>query len=225
LNEVLERDYSKVVLPAVEKNPNKAFEKVFAELKRCGFLLESDPTLPNVCTLITGQSLHTSWWSHPLSHTVFSVNGLLANHKDVVITKLISGKVTFVHRKLWPALLAIARSRDHWQVSRLSSSARALLNLIDEKISLQSDEISWKHKAKLGDVIRDLEKRLLIHTDEVHTERGSHAKLLETWDQWSKRTGFKPRTLSTSTAMKQLEKLFNNLQAESATRLPWMPKA
>ena len=96
---------------------------VMDRLKQDGFLLESDQKLPSVCTLITGEPLKSSWWSHPKAQVIFQVNELLEDHPDVMITKLVSGKVTFIHRKLWPEILAIGAAREPWQVEGLSPSA------------------------------------------------------------------------------------------------------
>src|SRR5712691_9806540 len=48
-----------------------------------------DPRLPSVCSLITGAPVRGSWWSHPFAHAIFHVSGQLADHADVLITKLI----------------------------------------------------------------------------------------------------------------------------------------
>src|SRR6267142_3049099 len=108
------------------------FNRIFSKISSLGFLLESDPKLPSVCTLITGAPLHGSWWSHPLAQTIFQVNEKLEDHPDVLITKLISGKVTFVHRNLWPEVVAIGTSKEPWQMKGLSASAKTLLKTVEE---------------------------------------------------------------------------------------------
>ncbi len=201
------------------------FKLVFDQLRKSGFLLESDPKLPSVCTLITGEPLRGSWWSHPQAQTIFQVNEQLEDHKDVLITKLLSGKVTFVHRKLWPAILAIGIAREPWQMKSLPDAARTLLKLIDAGGSLTTDKLSWpkSEKKKSGDAARDLEKRLLVVGSQFHTEGGLHAKLLETWDHWAKRIGFKAATVAAESAKKNVEKrvLKVNQQFGASAKLPW----
>jgi hypothetical protein len=128
-----------------EKSP--AFRRTFASLVRYGLLLESDLKLPSVTCLVAEQPIRGSWWAHPQAHAIFAVNCLLADHPDVLIAKLISGKVTFVHRPLWEAIFAVALAHEPWQVEDLSKSARALLDRVapgrrgpDRPSSVQSHE-------------------------------------------------------------------------------------
>jgi hypothetical protein len=209
----------------VETEAATSFKVIFDQLKRFGFLLESDPKFFSVCSLITGAPLKSSWWSHPLAQTIFNINEQLEDHADVLVTKLVSGKVTFVHRKLWPEIFSIGTLREPWQLKGLSDSAHSLLKMIDENGSLTTEKLSWPRtrKAKPGDAARELEKKLLIHSDQFHTERGSHAKLLETWEHWAKRTGFHPPTIPSEKAKRNLEDrvLKLNQQFGASAKLPW----
>jgi hypothetical protein len=201
------------------------FKRVFGVLKKNGFLLESDAKLPSVCTLITGEALHSSWWSHPLAQVIFQVNEQLEDHKDVLITKLISGKVTFVHRRLWSELFAVASTREPWQTKGLSGLARSLLHLIDEQGSLTTDRISLpkSDKTKPGAVARELEKKLLIHGEQFHSASGAHAKLLETWEHWAKRKGFEASVITAEQAKTTIEEGLRKLnkQFQAAATAPW----
>src|SRR5712691_9917836 len=98
-------------------------ERVLAALAANGLLLTQDKALLNVVGILTGESLSTSWWSHPKSHLIFSVLSELADHPDVLITKLLYRKDTLVHRTLWPAVLAVGSARNQWQVQGLSVDA------------------------------------------------------------------------------------------------------
>jgi len=221
---MLEQSYSNVLLRLVERETRDPFRLVLSELSRWGFLLESDPRLPSVTGLITGQRLRGSWWSHPLAHTIFRVNGLLEDHKDVLMTKLISGKITLVHRKFWPDLFAVGTARQPWQMKGLSTSARALLRLVDQKQSLSTDRLSWRHSKKPGDAARELEKKLLIHAERFHTNFGAHAKLLETWDHWAARAKFKAPAVPPEMSKKRLQTKLSQLNEQhgAAAKLPWM---
>lgn len=84
---------------------------VLAELESQGMLLESARgPLPNVASLVVGEPIRGSWWSHPRSHAIFEVVNALADSPDVVRLRLVKGKVTLVHRRLWPALVRVAGS-------------------------------------------------------------------------------------------------------------------
>jgi len=79
---------------------------VLAALSQHGLLLKQDKQLPNVVTILTGEKLSTSWWSHPKGKLIFNVLRELEDHPDVLVAKLIAGKDTLIHRRLWPAFLA-----------------------------------------------------------------------------------------------------------------------
>jgi hypothetical protein len=90
-------------------------DRVLRELRERGLLLQQDKSIASVVGLITGESLSKSWWSHPQSHAIFQCLEKLADDADVLTSRLIAGKVTFVHRRLWPAFLSVALSNAPWQ--------------------------------------------------------------------------------------------------------------
>jgi hypothetical protein len=201
------------------------FKLVLAKLQAWGFLLESDPRLPSVCSLIAGEPLRASWWSHPKAQTIFQVNEQLEDQDDVLITKLISGKVTFVHRQLWPELLAVGDVRADWQTRNLSKAAHALLKMVDREGMVRTDQVSFPKsiKTKPGDAARELERKLLIVASQVHTERGAHAKQLETWQHWRRRTAFKAPKIPVEQAMSEFEERLHKMNEEydATAALPW----
>lgn len=202
------------------------FNNVFSKILSYGFLLESDTKLPSVCSLITGAPLRGSWWSHPLAQTIFKVNEKLEDHPDVLITKLISGKVTFVHCNLWPEIVAIGRSKEPWQMKGLSAAAKALLKTIEKAGAVQTDKLDWPSlpsTAKLGDLARDLERKLMINAEQIHTASGAHAKVLETWEHWCERIGFVRSSIQPDEAKRNLEERLRKLNEEfgGKARLPW----
>jgi hypothetical protein len=201
------------------------FKLVMSQLERFDLLLQSDPTLPSICSLITGAPVRGSWWSHPLAHSIFYVNEELADHRDVLSTKLISGKVTFVHRNLWPEVLAIGTARERWQTKDLSAAARSMLKIVSEQGSLRTDEIPWPRsvKGKPGDAARELEQKLLIRAGEFHTATGAHAKLVESWQHWAQRIGFRPSVTSAESAKKRIEERLDNLKKQfgGKAKLAW----
>ena len=77
-----------------------------AALKKYGLLLLQDKKLPSAVGIITGEQLSGSWWSHPRANEIF--RRLDDLECDAIATKLIAGKVPFVHRRLWPPLVALA---------------------------------------------------------------------------------------------------------------------
>jgi hypothetical protein len=58
--------------------------------------------------MVAGEPISGSWWAHPDGHAIFDAVNDLADSPDVVRTRLVGGKVTLVHRRLWPALVRLA---------------------------------------------------------------------------------------------------------------------
>jgi hypothetical protein len=196
------------------------------ELERYGLLLLSDRALPSVVTLITGGPVAGSWWGHPSGQEIYTTTRELADHPDVVVTKIVSGKTTYVHRRLWPALIAIGSAREPWQLEGLSLASRDLLELIAKDGEMRTDEVP-PHAETWGDVARDLERRLLVHSEEIHTDSGRHAKRLQTWKRWATgRVGAAPRSTSQA-GKKAFEDLLSALNTQFGTRghLPWASKS
>ncbi len=210
----------------VNKTVAKTFHKCFRELKRLGFLLLSDNQLPSITTLVAGKPIRGSWWGHARGHDIFDVVCRIADHPDVAVTKLISGKITFVHRELWPALLVIGMSREPWQMNGLSRKARNLLQIVDRNGEVRADRlpVSPRKNSPWREAIRELEERLLVHAEEFHSETGAHAKRLESWKHWATRLGLNSGHLTPEMAKQKIMKLTQRIAEghEDSAKLPWM---
>jgi hypothetical protein len=64
--------------------------------------------VPCVAEAVAGQPIIGSWWAHPKGKAIFAALSVLDDSEDVRCFKLIGGKVTFVHRRVWPALARLA---------------------------------------------------------------------------------------------------------------------
>ena len=204
----------------------KQVEKVFAELENYGLLLESDRRLPSASAIVAGGAIKGSWWGHPRAHAIYAAAQQLASHPDVVVTKLISGKVTYLHRRLWSPLFAVGTSMEPWQLQGLSDEARFLLDLISSKGQVQTNRVepSFPMTASaLGKAARELEKKIIVHSEEVHTETGAHAKILQTWKRWARHVGLSKRKMDTEEAKKVFDEIVGALNARFAAKgkLPW----
>ena len=71
-------------------------------------LLAAKGPAPRLTEAIIGEPIKGSWWAHPRSHFIFSVLNAVAASDDVLACRLIDGKITLVHRRLWPALARLA---------------------------------------------------------------------------------------------------------------------
>ena len=203
-----------------------ARRKAWSLLSRHGLLLVSDADLPSVAGLVAGEPVRGSWWSHPRSHEIFAVSEAFSHHPDVLVAKLLAGKVTFVHRKLWPALLAVALPGSTWQMRALPAAARTLLRRVTREGSVElTPAASGKSRSTLPqrEAARALERRLLVHSREVHTESGSHARILESWQHWMKRMDLRRPDMTMEAGVSILEQAVVSLSGASSgeVRLPW----
>jgi hypothetical protein len=200
-------------------------KRVREALEKYGVLLESDSKLPSVAGLVAGEPIRGSWWGHPMSHAIYGVSVKLSENPDVIVSKLVSGKVTWVHRRLWSALTAIGSAGERWQKAGFTKEARTLLSMVSKQRELTADQAFCRaHKIKsAGAAIRELEKRLLVYAEEIHTGSGAHAKHVETWDRWCERVGFVPDAMSPAQAKRNLEVIIATLNArfEANAKLPW----
>src|SRR4029453_12076541 len=57
---------------------------------------------------LAGEPIRGSWWGHPKGHAIFRAAEAVSDSPDVLVCKLVEGKVTYVHRRLWPALVRLA---------------------------------------------------------------------------------------------------------------------
>jgi hypothetical protein len=86
---------------------------VLALLDERGVLLESAKgPIPSVAELVAGEPIRGSWWGHQSGREIYAVLEQLEGSPDVARTRLVHGKVTLVHRRVWPALVRLADSYD-----------------------------------------------------------------------------------------------------------------
>lgn len=184
--------------------------EILGILKQHGLLLQQDTSALNVVAMITGERLRGSWWSHAKGRLIFAVLSELADHPDVLLAKLLHRKVTLIHRRLWPALLAIVSKGDSWQMRDLSEPALHLLKSVNESATPILGS---------GPVVKELEAKLLVCSIETHTESGKHQMALEPWSAWARRSG--TRSLrSVAVARKQFETATREIGA-TLSDLPW----
>ena len=74
--------------------------------------------MPNLAEQVTGERIRGSGWGHPSGHEIFNVLEDLLATSDVVATRLINGRVTLIHRRVWPALVRLA---DRFPAERLAA--------------------------------------------------------------------------------------------------------
>jgi hypothetical protein len=89
----------------------------FVEAK--GIVLESAyGKAPTFADFVAGERV-TRWWDHPRGRLIFALTRAMRDSPDVLTCRLIDGKVTYVHRRLWPALVKLAAEFDEKDLGAL----------------------------------------------------------------------------------------------------------
>lgn len=71
-------------------------------------LVAAKGPVPRLVEAIAGEPIRGSWWAHPQSHALFATLQAVVGSGDVLVCRLVDGKMTLVHRRLWPALVRLA---------------------------------------------------------------------------------------------------------------------
>ena len=115
---------------------------------------------------VAGEPVRGSWWGHPASHAIFRALTELRENPDVFLCKLLEGKQTYVHRRLWPALLRVQAEESLWPP--LSPEARRLLGRVEREGPVEAS----------GRPRLELERSLRAVARSEHTPSGAHAAVL-----------------------------------------------
>jgi hypothetical protein len=84
-------------------------EEAIAFVRERGVVLVSARgVVPRLTEAIVGEPIKGSWWAHPRSHQIFATLQAVTESKEILVSRLVDGKLTLVHRRLWPALVRIA---------------------------------------------------------------------------------------------------------------------
>lgn len=57
---------------------------------------------------IAGGPIKGSWWAHPSGREIFHVFQSLGESPEILVCRIVGGKISYVHRRLWPALVRAA---------------------------------------------------------------------------------------------------------------------
>jgi hypothetical protein len=83
--------------------------QALAFVKRHGIVLESARgPVPSLAAKVAGEPIRGGWWSHPKGKEIFRLSRAIRESPGVLVCRIVGGKVTYVHRRLWPALVLLA---------------------------------------------------------------------------------------------------------------------
>jgi hypothetical protein len=94
--------------------------QAIAFVEKHGIVLESaNGPVPSLAQTIAGGKIKGSWWLHPDGKAIFETTRAVRASKDILVCRLIAGKVTLVHKRIWPALVRCAEHVRPGQLSQL----------------------------------------------------------------------------------------------------------
>lgn len=79
-------------------------------VERHGLVLESarHARVPSLAEAIAGKPIRGSWWSHPKGKAIFAATRAVREAPDVLVCRVVDGKISFAHERMWPALVKLA---------------------------------------------------------------------------------------------------------------------
>ena len=94
-------------------------KQALAWIKKCGIAVESaHASVPSLAQVVAGEPLRGSWWAHPKGNEIFLLSRAIRSSPDILVCRLVDGKITYIHRRLWPALV---RSAGRFSKNRLAA--------------------------------------------------------------------------------------------------------
>jgi hypothetical protein len=95
-------------------------ERAAAFVREHGIVLASAKgPVPRLTEAIVGEPIKGSWWGHPKNHQIFAILQAVAESEDILVCRLVEGRITFVHRRLWPALVRLAKRLPSDQIAQV----------------------------------------------------------------------------------------------------------
>jgi len=77
-------------------------------VRRHGVVLESAAgAVPSLAAEIAGAPVAGRWWTHARGREIFALTRAVRDSPDVLVCRVVDGRISFVHRRLWPALVRV----------------------------------------------------------------------------------------------------------------------
>jgi hypothetical protein len=94
----------------MNKRQVKTAREALAFVEEHGIVLASARgAAPRLTEAIAGESIKGSWWAHPKSRLIYAVLTKTAESEQVLVCRFLQGRITLVHRRLWPSLVRLAQ--------------------------------------------------------------------------------------------------------------------
>jgi hypothetical protein len=137
-------------------------KQAIAFVRAKGVVLESGRgRVPSLAEAIAGEPIRGSWWAHPKGREIFRCTRAVRDSADVLVCRIVDGKVTYIHRRLWPAIVRLAK--------QFSAPRLAAIREVHSS--------SGKHKLEVTLFPRWVPKHVIRAADSL-TDSGAESQLL-----------------------------------------------
>jgi hypothetical protein len=127
-------------------------------------LVAAKGPLPRMTEAIAGEPIKGSWWGHPKGHEIYAVLEDVTSDEEILVCRAVNGKVTLVHRRLWPALIAAAA---RLPIERLAR--------VDQEHTASGHHVNHETPFPQWAGAEDLEAAAAIDADEAIRQLGTWA--------------------------------------------------
>lgn len=64
---------------------------------------------PCFVNYVAGEPIKGSWWGHAKGHEIYAFTTKIHDSRSVLICTLAGGKITYIHRRLWPYFVLLSK--------------------------------------------------------------------------------------------------------------------
>lgn len=139
-------------------------KQAMAFVKTHGVVLESaHGAVPSLAEAVAGERIRGSYWGHPKANDIFLCSRAIRQSGEVIVCRLVGGKVTYVHRRLLPALVRLAKRFDadrlaaieevHTPSGKHEVHTTAFPDWVPEEVRLDAESLTEAEAASLLRII------------------------------------------------------------------------
>ena len=98
-----------LVKPDRERGSETTPRQAMDFIRYHGVVLEAAKGLePSLAERVAGEPIFGSWWGHPKGDEIFELTRKVRDSEAVLVCTLARGRITYVHRRLWPPFVRMA---------------------------------------------------------------------------------------------------------------------
>jgi hypothetical protein len=105
--------------------------------------------VPSLASTIAGGPIRGSWWSHAKGGEIFKLTRAVRESPDVLVCRLVGGKITYVHRRLWAALVRASKQFPRDRLAQVNEKHTPSGRHVNEEVAFP-DWVSPETFAEVG---------------------------------------------------------------------------